>query len=137
MQTFLPYKSFTESAGCLDYKRLGKQRVETKQLLNVLLGLSTGKGWKNHPAAKMWKGYEVALAEYGFIMSTEWAKRGFVDNLASWFDALRHGNVVCPPWLGMEAFHKSHQSNLLRKDYEYYSKFNWEVSDDLEYIWPV
>lgn len=39
-------------------------------------------------------------------------------------------------WLGNEFFHESHQSNLLRKDYAYYSQFNWNVPDDLPYIWP-
>lgn len=36
MQTFLPYISFEESAACLDYRRLGKQRLEAKQLLNAI-----------------------------------------------------------------------------------------------------
>lgn len=36
MQTFLPYPNFVESAKCLDDKRLGKQRVECLQILNVL-----------------------------------------------------------------------------------------------------
>ena len=50
MQTFLPYSSFTQSAQALDYRRLGKQRVEAKQLI---LALTQPKyGWKNHPAAK-------------------------------------------------------------------------------------
>lgn len=33
MQTFLPYGSFIESAKCLDYGRLGKHRVEAKQII--------------------------------------------------------------------------------------------------------
>ncbi|MFN7881952.1 MAG: pyrimidine dimer DNA glycosylase/endonuclease V, partial [bacterium] len=33
MQTFLPSPSFAESARILDNKRLGKQRVECKQIL--------------------------------------------------------------------------------------------------------
>lgn len=36
MQTFLPYKSFEQSAACLDNKRLGKQRVEVLQILKAL-----------------------------------------------------------------------------------------------------
>ena len=37
MQTFLPYPDFERSAKVLDNKRLGKQRVEVLQILNVLL----------------------------------------------------------------------------------------------------
>ena len=36
MQTFLPVADFVESARMLDYKRLGKQRVEGMQLLNAM-----------------------------------------------------------------------------------------------------
>ena len=36
MQTFLPTSDFRESARLLDYKRLGKQRVEGMQLLNAM-----------------------------------------------------------------------------------------------------
>ncbi len=54
MQTFLPYPDFAESARVLDNKRLGKQRVEVLQILNVLTD-STRKGWRNHPAVAMWR----------------------------------------------------------------------------------
>ena len=37
MQVFLPYPDFKKSLESLDNKRLGKQRVEAKQILNVLL----------------------------------------------------------------------------------------------------
>jgi len=35
MQTFLPYPDFLQSLQSLDNKRLGKQRVETFQILNA------------------------------------------------------------------------------------------------------
>ena len=54
MQTFLPYPDLRDSVACLDSKRLGKQRVECLQILNVLEGRRTG--WQNHPAVKMWAG---------------------------------------------------------------------------------
>ena len=58
MQTFLPYPDFKKTAKCLDYRRLGKQRVECKQILNALQkrkgGITKG-GWVNHPATKMWE----------------------------------------------------------------------------------
>lgn len=38
MQTFLPYADYAQSAAALDQKRLGKQRVETLQIMQVLLG---------------------------------------------------------------------------------------------------
>ena len=65
MQTFLPYASFEDVARTLDRKRLGKQRVEGMQILNVLAKPPGYTGaWANHPAVKMWRGYENALKQY-------------------------------------------------------------------------
>ena len=72
MQTFLPHKSFNESFKVLDYRRLGKQRVEAKQILNVLLDRTTTKGWRNHPIVRMWAGYENALKQYFNECVDEW-----------------------------------------------------------------
>jgi hypothetical protein len=41
-----------------------------------------------------------------------------------------------PPWLGLEIYHASHRSNLLRKDPVWYGKFGWIESPDLPYYWP-
>ena len=43
--------------------------------------------------------------------------------------------VHFPYWLGKESFHSSHRANLLRKDYEYYSKFGWKENPELPYVW--
>ena len=140
MQTFLPYEDFAESAKCLDYRRLGKQRVEAYQILRALTGES--KGWVNHPATKMWKGYEVALAKYGYEMCKEWKARGYKDSLEEKFmtffvhnaDRTTHIFQV-PSWLG-GPIHASHRSNLLRKNKEFYGKHGWTEPDNLEYVWP-
>ena len=81
MQTFLPYKSFDKSFKVLDYRRLGKQRVEAMQILNVLLGRTKTKGWVNHPATKMWKGYENALKQYLNKCIDHWIARGYNNNM--------------------------------------------------------
>ena len=61
MQTFLPYSNFKETASILDYRRLGKQRVEAMQIIN---SIEKQTGWKHHPIVKMWEGYESALQLY-------------------------------------------------------------------------
>ena len=131
MQTFLPYSSFEMSAKCLDYRRLGKQRVEAMQILRTLRGET--EGWASHPATRMWRGYEDALAHYLNCVLFEWVCRGYKNSIAL---ALLTGplpSVVFPKWLGDVDFHKAHQSNLLRKDPDFYS---FDVPDDLPYIWP-
>ena len=72
MQTFLPYANFEKSARSLDYRRLGKQRVECKQIINALSPDYDKRGWVNHPATQMWKGHVDVLKVYANTMITEW-----------------------------------------------------------------
>ncbi len=133
MQTFLPYSNFEKSLKALDTKRLGKQRVEAHQILNILLKRTKTKGWKNHPAVKMWRGHVNALKLY-FNKSLEiWISRGYKNNME--FEKIR-GKIVFPKWLGKKEFHSSHRSNLLRKNKKHYSRFKWK-KNNLNYVWPV
>lgn len=134
MQTFLPFPDFKESIEVLDYRRLGKQRVETFQVLNILLGRTASKGWVNHPVTRMWRGFEEALKVYQNITIAEWIKRGYNNNMS--FESIDEPNIIMPFWLGDERIHRSHRSNLLRKDFNYYSQFFSEPTD-LEYYWAV
>lgn len=138
MQTFLPLPDFKASALVLDRQRLGKQRVEVLQLLRALAGET--KGWTNHPAAKMWRGYEAALCAYGIVVCSVWRSRGYsdtcMDKIVARLDALDAEGCVKPPWLGRDDFHAAHRSNLLRKDPIWYGQWGWSEGPDLEYIWP-
>ena len=141
MQTFLPYASFEKSAAVLDQKRLGKQRVETLQIMAALV---THTGWVHHPATAMWRGYEFNLLEYQYAICYEWhVVRGFKDTcLRKTIDLfwsrpyLFEDRVESPSWLGSPQLHRSHKSNLLRKNLAHYGQEGWDVPDNLEYIWP-
>lgn len=152
MQTFLPLPDFAISAAHLDDKRLGKQRVEAFQVLNVLFHEETGEwlkvpekvklnpmldyryGWTNHPVTKMWRGHAGSLAIYMNEMMHEWIRRGFRNNMLfielGWQEEL-------PTWIGDDGFHASHRSNLIRKDPKFYGLYGWEEGPDLPYVWPV
>lgn len=134
MQTFLPYADFAQSAFCLDNKRLGKQRVECLQILTAIDDGSYG--WQNHPAVNMWRPYSYSLLQYSKIICLEWISRGYNDSILNKLNHLEYIDTGNPYWLGYESFHESHQSNLLRKLPEHYSKFNWQVQDNLPYVWP-
>jgi hypothetical protein len=149
MQTFLPYPDFAASAAVLDTKRLGKQRVETLQVVRALT--VPGYGWQNHPAVLMWRGHLEALGRYGFVVVDAWLARGFGDTCApsirqdlagAGVDRVRTQAELAtagalPPWLGDAAVHRSHQSALLRKDPAFYGPLFPDVPDDLPYVWPV
>jgi hypothetical protein len=132
MQTFLPVPSFRETMSILDYKRLGKQRVEAYQLIKSLT--IEGYRWSHHPASKMWNGHLNALIEYMNCAIEEWISRGY-NNTMKIFEI--SGEIIYPKWLGNEQFHSAHRSNLLRKDENYYSKFGWTEPNNLPYIWPI
>ena len=131
MQTFLPYPDYRECARVLDYKRLGKQRVEAWQILRALKRKSGG--WVNHPAVLMWRGYEDSLNLYGREMCLEWRERGYTDNMLERFVCV--GDPQPPTWLGDNRIHLSHQSNLIRKDPLYYQPLFPNVPNNLAYFW--
>ncbi len=145
MQTFLPYPDFRASAAALDARRLGKQRVETMQIMRALS--LPAYGWQHHPAVAMWRGHRPALMAYQDAVCDEWEARGFadtcraktladLDRVAADGAAYRSGRYEPPSWLGMTDFHLAHRSNLLRKDPEYYGARFPGVAPDLEYVWP-
>lgn len=155
MQTFVPAGpdlrlGFTQ----LDYRRLGKQRVEAWQILNILRGVDnngnprTPGGWANHPAVKMWRGFPHGLAYYGKLCCEEWVARGYNDTLLERFQSVideyeaerdwASGTfVIWPPWLFDDCVAETHRSNLIRKAPEHYQHLWPELADDLEYIWPT
>ena len=152
MQTFITYPSFFFTARSLDSKRLNKQRVECKQIYFALTGVREfadgttveAKGWKNHPAVKMWKGYEAMLCQYAYFMCNECDARDFADNtnLKKFFQErmLRHEHIV-PHWITDEEklnkLIRSHRSNLIRKDASFYQP-QWEnIPNDIPYYWPT
>lgn len=133
MQTFLPYPDFTLSAMALDTKRLGKQRVECKQILLALEGAS---GWSNHPVTKMWSGCESALAMFGASCCKEWLKFGYEDNLHSWFCERLKFPIVFPWWWG-GPIHDEFKAVLLHKDRKFYSSAFVGIEPQERITYPV
>jgi hypothetical protein len=139
VQTFLPYESFQKTAECLDYRRLGKQRVEAMQLINILEG--NGKrskngtiAWSNHPACIMWDGFSDSLKLYCNTMIDEWIKRGYNNTMKKYIIPF---NISHPLWIGLEKFHSSHRKALLWKNQSYYNQFGWSEIPEYNYIWPT
>jgi hypothetical protein len=129
MQTFLPYPDFKKSLQALDYRRLGKQRVEAYQIIRAI---KYGGSYRNHPAVKMWRGHINALKLYYNLSLDEWIGRGYRNNM---LEMPIRGKITYPEWFGSNCFHAAHRSNLLRKDPVYYGKLGWRESSDLPYLW--
>jgi hypothetical protein len=135
VNTFLPYDDFEKIAKVLDNKRLGKQRVEGMQILNILLNIDpTRQGWKNHPVVVQWRGHTEALKDYVNIMIREWIRRGFRNSMIL-YDT---GKYEMPWFVKCKAVNLSHQASLLRKNKEHYEPYFADVPAEYmlySYIW--
>ena len=134
MQTFLPYPDFLDTMKCLDRQRLGKQRIESRQIYNIVSGQAKSNAWKHHPAVLMWKGFADALALYHNVCINEWINRGYKNTMSLLPISQK---ILFPYWLGDNNFHKSHRQTLLYKNFEWYSQFGWKEEPKYEYFWPV
>jgi hypothetical protein len=146
MQTFVPEGlNFELGFENLDYKRLGKQRVEAWQILNSIRRIDNSgnplisRGWISHPATRMWSNYPRALALYGIMCCEEWINRGYKDSLFDRFvdvyESMKHENPEPPAFL--DDLMESHRSNLIRKYPEYYQPIWPNTPNDIPYLWPV
>lgn len=133
MQTFLSEPTFRASAQALDSKRLNKQLLEGRQMLNALAG--NQKGFVNHPATLMWKGHEHAFMSYLASVVIEMAERG-IEYANNWRECLRiHGEKWygdgrptngTPEWFTGESKQRiitTHRANLYLKDPDYYAHY--------------
>lgn len=139
--TFLSHPDIETSLRILDKRRLGKQRVEAAQIIKALN--KETKGWVNHPATRMWVGYEFLLKHYYNESLRIWEERGGKNNLLNPLslteeekNRLTTGDK--PWWWGWDPLHESHKAALVRKDKEYYKTLLPEDSPYLQlgYVWP-
>jgi hypothetical protein len=134
MNTFITHNDPKFCAKNLDYKRLGKQRLECIQILNAIKDPNY-RGWKNHPCTNMWKTYELSLKYYTNCMIDEWILRGYKNNMEKFSDF----DEKMPWWFSLEELQNSHKASLLRKDRDFYKNIFDEnfLKDymDFSYVW--
>ena len=122
MQVFVPVPDVAESLRILDKSRLAKQRVEAKQLIDTILDRPTASGkprtgWRNHPAAVMFRQYLPCLIYYYNMSLVVHEDRGGKNEKLQpellEVDSL--DDIVYPHWWGDETVHRTHRSRLLLK----------------------
>jgi hypothetical protein len=129
MQVFIIGTPF-ETAIALDPKRLHKQIVECRQILDALNGKTA---WSNHPCVLQYRGYEKWLEHYHDCLL--FFKRGYYD-LAK---IESHYATDCHPveWHTAE-YYEQMKRRLYTKDPTYYAVWsylgtsdeNWYFVDD-------
>lgn len=152
MQTFITDKDFKQSARNLDRQRLHSQIYEAIHILSSLLEINdqlvnVKRNVKNHPAAKLWTGYELELLKYIQVHIDEWTFRGYKTDINSrnfqvlWLelDVLTKQydyDKLMPDWITDDLI-KTHRSVLIQKKPEYYNKLWPDCPRDLKmrYDW--
>lgn len=129
VNTFIPYSSFRKCAKVLDNKRLGKQRVEAKQIINVIKKIkkdpnaksANGKtlAWSRHPVVLMWKDHVPALKLYYNCIVDEWISRGYLNTMKKF----RVTKFTIPWFMHNKQVIESFRAALLRKNHAHYSRF--------------
>lgn len=142
MQTFLPFNDLKLSVKCLDNKRLCKQIVEAFQIITFRVPTI------NHPAVLMWHTYEKCLIQYTIYCCEEYTNRydkihSIYEFLCSEYNIYEYtliDNFEYPSWFNSQILFLSHKINLLRKDFDWYSKyFEYNLLDEYSegYYWPL
>lgn len=146
----------------LDYQRLGKQRVEARQIIDILEfydlnGFIPDQGWIDHKVTKMWKGHTKALKCYFNEVVKYWIKLGYENNYELYenveceiirckfdgkkaiFEKEANENTF-PISFSFPPFHFSHRAALYMKNPDYYSYLideNTKPYIRKGYLWPT
>ena len=157
VQTFVTDRHHHNTARSLDRKRLVKQLLECRQIIEVInRGERTPEGkitpWYNHPAVVMWRGHETALLSYMTAIKAEMQHRGYAwqnnwDAILGAMTELADKDMIGsgnPDWIVDTDVYDNviatHRASLYRKDSEYYAEWCDEHGDvcctSCNYYWP-
>lgn len=127
MQIFLPSPSCLQTARQLDQRRINKQIIEAAQILRAIDG--EGKGWRNHPATRMYSPYKNWLQLYRSCLMVY--QQGDLEAASA---ISRQADAIRPPFV-TDDFCRQHARRLYTKAPELYPQFaalgtsmeNWYV----------
>ena len=163
MQTFITNSTDSLGVENLDNKRLNKQLLEARQILNILVTMRNDStatpAWRNHPAVKMWRGHEWQLFRYCIRVVIAMQERGIsysknydaIDQLIKQVPDITADDI--PKWMAdpiqFDKIITTHRSSLYYKDPVYYAQFEGEAEfldnnrdwmlccDRCNYYWPT
>ena len=127
-----------ETAMALDKRRLNKQIIECKQILDALEG---AKAWRNHPAILQYRGYTGWLIAYQSCLRYYY-KGTYVKNtcydcevvLRNCLAAERLCESLTPPFHTKEYFDQM-KRRLYTKDPDYYRQWEHLGKSEINYYW--
>lgn len=129
VNTFILTNSPKKCVVLLDYRRLGKQRIEAKQIIDVIE--KGNGGWSNHPVTKMWKDNIIGLKYYFNCCVDEWISRGYKNTMEKYEIEFTEESDILPWFYYNKQTQESFKASLLRKDTKYYTD---KISCEEEYL---
>lgn len=120
VNTFILTNSPKNCVKLLDYRRLGKQRVEAKQIIDAIENPKSN-GWSNHPVTKMWKNDVLGLKYYFNCCVDEWIDRGYKNTMIKYIIEFDDEKDILPWFYYNKQIQESFKASLLRKNPEYYN----------------
>ena len=115
MQIFI-VGSILETCQALDKRRLWKQILEARQIIDILTGKS--QAWKNHPVAKMYKDDLEWLLLYLAVFEEYW--KGDLEAA----DIISKGaEEIKPIFLYDDSYLENMKKRLFTKDNSFYSQW--------------
>jgi hypothetical protein len=131
MNTFLPFKGFSESARSLDSTRLNNQINEATVIWKSLTGLTAA--WRFHPAVRMWRCFEPALLEYRDACIQAGLERGIKITT----EPIGTTGALRPTWTFSRGLHFAYRAKLHGKDPVHYAGFaGFQERDPFPYPVP-
>ena len=133
MQVFI-VGSPLETAMALDNRRLNKQIIECKQILDALNG---AKAWSNHPCVLQYRGHEDWLLHYQWCLESYY--RGVTNGTLDleYYDA-RDESRVCEaykPMFHTQEYFDQMKRRLFEKDEEHYKQWSHLGTSDINWYW--
>lgn len=127
MQVFI-VGSPLETARALDPKRLRKQIIECRQILDALNG---AKAWSNHPCVLQYRGHEFWLRFYKRVLE-EVQKSGGASIRSKYFNY--RARETTPDWHTQE-YYDQMKRRLYTKDKEHYKQWAYLGTSEENWYW--
>lgn len=136
MQVFI-VGSPIETAMALDKKRLNKQIIETRQIIDAICGK---KAWANHPCTIQYKEYKDWLFYY--LMTIEnYYWYAYKKDVPNPNDFLKHANawndraITSTPKFHTKEYFNQMKRRLFEKDDEHYKQWSHLGKSDINWYW--
>lgn len=117
-----------ETAQALDKRRLRKQIIECRQILDALNGKT--KAWRNHPATVQYEGYEPYLEYYADCLIH------YLNGMhIHAYNASLYAETYFKPLFHTEPYYDSMKQRLYTKDPVHYAQWAHLGTSDVNWYW--